>query len=114
MSNLTKLLIPTLILFGIYVAYIFAPTEDIGSFEKVRASGEINQNIYVKVATSRGFERDRSGKIVSFYTRDIDGFEAKVNLKKPAPNEIINATVVELFGHMHSDLFIAVDVTVIK
>lgn len=114
MSNLTKLLIPTIILFVIYIAYIFAPSQDLGSFDKVRASGEINQNVNVKVATSRGFERDRSGRIVGFYTRDKDGFEAKVNLKKPAPNEIINATVVELFGHMHSDVFIAVDVTVIK
>ena len=102
MSNLTKLLIPTLLLLGIYIAFIFAPSDEIGSFDKVRAGGEINQSVYVKVATSRGFERDK------------DGYEAKVNLKKPAPNEIINATVVELFGHMHSDLFVAVDVTVIK
>jgi len=114
MSNLTKLLIPTLLLLGIYIAVIFAPSDEIGSFDKVRASGEINQSVYVKVATARGFERDRSGSIMGFHVRDKDGYEAKVNLKKPAPNEIINATVVELFGHMHSDLFVAVDVTVIK
>ena len=114
MSNLTKLIIPTLILIGIYLAFIFAPSEEIGSFDKVRAAGEINQNVYVKVATSRGFERDRSGSIMGFYVRDKDGNEARVNLKKPAPNEIINATVVELFGHMHSDLFVAADVTVIR
>ena len=56
MSNLTKLIIPTLILIGIYLAFIFAPSEEIGSFDKVRAAGEINQNVYVKVATSRGIE----------------------------------------------------------
>jgi hypothetical protein len=114
MSNLTKLLIPTLVLVGIYLAFIFQPSDDIGSFDKVRASGEINQSINVKVATSRGFERDRSGRITGFYVRDKEGSEARVNLKKAAPNEIINATVVELFGHMHSDLFVAADVTVIK
>jgi len=114
MSNLTKLIIPTLILFGIYIAFIFAPSDDIGSFDKARGSGEINQNIKVKVDITKGFERDQGGRIMGFYIRDKDGYEAKVNLKKPAPNEIINATVVELFGHMHSDVFIAVDVTVIK
>ena len=114
MSNLTKILIPTLLLAVIYIAYIFAPTEEIGSFDKVRAAGEINQNVNVKIATSRGFERDRGGSIMGFFVRDKDGHEARVNLKKPAPNDIINATVVELFGHMHSDVFIAVDVTVVK
>jgi len=114
MSNLTKLLIPTLVLVGIYLAFIFQPTDEIGSFDKVRASGEINQSINVKVATSRGFERDQGGRITGFYVRDKDGNEARVNLKKPAPNDIINATVVELFGHMHSDLFVAADVTVLK
>jgi len=114
MSNLTKILIPTLLLLGIYIAFIFQPTQDLGLFDKVREAGEINQNVNVKVATSRGFDRDRAGRIMGFYVRDKDGHEAKVNLKKPAPNEILNATVVELFGHMHSDVFIAVDVTVIK
>jgi len=114
MSNLTKLLIPTLILFGIYIAYIFTPSDEIGTFDKVRAGGEIKQSILVEVAPNRGFERDDSGKIVAFYTRDRNGNEARVNLTKQAPDDLPNAKVVELFGHMHTDLFIAANVTVIR
>lgn len=114
MSNLTKVLIPTIILVIIYVAYIFAPSDDIGSFDKIRSGGEIKQSVNVELSVSRGFERDANGNITGFYALDKDGAEARINLQKPAPDDLLNARVVELFGHMHGDLFIAADVTVVR
>jgi hypothetical protein len=80
----------------------------------IRAGGEINQSVNVGIAATRGFERDNNGNIVSFFARDKSGEEVKVNLREPASAEIMNAEVVELLGHMHSDVFIAVRASVVK
>jgi hypothetical protein len=114
MNNQKKLLLPILLLLTIYAIYLLTSAKEIGSFDKIRSGGEINQNINVLVVGSKGFERDQSSKIISFYARDKNGAEAKVTLREPAPEEIINAEVVELFGHMHNDNFIALRVSIIK
>ena len=114
MSNQKKLILPTFLLLTIYAIYILTSAKEIGSFDKIRSGGEINQNINVLVVGSKGFERDRNSNIISFYARDKIGAEAKVSLREPAPEEIINAEVVELFGHMHNDNFIALRVSIIK
>jgi hypothetical protein len=114
MSNQKKLLLPIFLLLTIYAIYILTSAKEIGSFDKIRSGGEINHNINVLVVGSKGFERDRSSNIISFYARDKNGAEAKVTLREPAPEEIINAEVVKLFGHMHNDNFIALRVSIIK
>jgi hypothetical protein len=114
MNNQKKLLLPIFLLLTIYAIYILTSAKEIGSFDKIRSGGEINHNINVLVVGSKGFERDRSSNIISFYARDKNGAEAKVTLREPAPEEIINAEVVKLFGHMHNDNFIALRVSIIK
>ena len=114
MSSRAKVLIGIVILFGLYLLLFLAPTNELGSFEKVRASGEINQAVNVLVDKEKGFEKNPAGQIVTFYARDKANGEAKINLQEPAPPEIENATIVEVFGHMHGDNFMAVRVRIIQ
>ncbi|MFA5833933.1 MAG: hypothetical protein WDA22_10710 [Bacteroidota bacterium] len=97
----------------LYFAY-FAPTKELGTFSKFVPGREINQLINVAIVQSKGFERDDNGGIISFYVKDKDNIEAKVTLHKPATEEIDNAKVVELLGHMHKDSFIAASVYVVQ
>ena len=114
MSTHAKIIIPIFLLFIIYAIYLLTRTENIGSFENIRASGEINRSVNVLVDGSKGFERDANNNIISFYIRDKHNAEAKVSLEEPAPGEIVNAEVVELFGHMHGNNFIAKRVSIVK
>ena len=116
MKKLSKLIFP-LILAGvlavIYFTY-FAPTKELGSFSKFSSGAEINQNINVAVVKSKAYERDQSGGIISFYAKDKNNVEVKITLHEPAPEEIVNAEVVELMGHMHGGNFTAAGVSIIK
>lgn len=114
MSNHAKIIIPIFLLLIIYAIYTLTKTEDIGSFENIRASGEINRAVNVFVVGSKGFERDASNNIISFYARDKHDAEAKVSLQEPAPGDIVNAEVVELFGHLHGNNFVAKRVSIVK
>ncbi len=107
MSNLTKIMIPVVLLFLVYMYFAFSPSDDIGSFDKIRSAGEINQPVNVYVVQTKGFNRDANNNIISFYVRDKYDEEAVVNLSEPAPPEIVNADVIELLGHMHGSTFIA-------
>ena len=116
MRKLSKLVLPFIsvtVLAVIYFIY-FAPSKELGSFSKFGSGSEINQQINVVVVKAGGFERDANGKIVSFYARDINNLEIKITLHEPAPEEIVNAEVVELMGHMHGGNFTAAGVSVIK
>ncbi|MEK9179607.1 MAG: hypothetical protein AAB893_04030, partial [Patescibacteria group bacterium] len=66
------------------------------------------------VVKENGFERDAKGGIISFYAKDKDNLEIKITLHEPAPEEIVNAEVVELMGHMHGGNFTAANVSVLK
>ena len=114
MSNQAKIFIPIFLLLIIYALYMLTATEDIGSFENVRASGEINRSVNVLVDRSKTFERDANNNIIAFYARDKHNEEAKITLEEPAPQEIVNAEIAELFGHMHGNNFIAKRVSVVK
>ena len=114
MSKITKIVVPVFILFILYAIYILSPTDEVGSFDKIRAGGEINQSVNVQVVGSKGFKKDPNGNIISFYARDKNGQEALVNLREPVGEEIVSAKVVELFGHMHSDTFVAIRASVVK
>ncbi len=114
MSNLTKILMPAVILFAIYAIYILMPTDEIGSFDKVRAAGEINQNINVFINHAKGFEQDANGNVTAFYATDKNKSEAIISLKEAASKEITNAKIVEILGHMHDNTFIATRVTIVE
>lgn len=114
--RLSKFVLPLISVMVIVVIYFtyFAPTKELGSFSKFSGGSEINQQINVSVVKENGFERDTDGKIVSFYARDINNLEIKITLHEPAPEEIVNAEVVGLFGHMHENSFTASKITIIK
>lgn len=114
MSNLAKVAIPTIAVFALYIFYLSLPTGELGSFDAVRSAGEINQNINVHIVNEKGFSRDASNKIISFIARDRYNQEAVINLKNPASNELINAEIIELFGHMHQNTFIAAAATIVR
>jgi len=114
MNNITKVIIAGLVLFGIYAAFVLAPSDELGSFEKIRAGGEINQSINVKVDKTMGFEKDRNGNIFVFYARDKNNEQAKIRLNEPAPAELANAEFVEILGHMHGTNFVAIRVSKIN
>lgn len=114
--KLSKFILPivsVIVLALIYYIY-FTPTKELGSFSKFRGGSEINQKINVAVVQLKGFERDVNGNIISFYARDKNNVEVKVELHEPAPEEIVNAEVVELIGHMHGTNFNAANVFVLK
>lgn len=114
--KLSKFILPIIlavILALIYFIY-FAPTKELGSFSKFGGGSEINQKINVSVVQSKGFERDANGNIISFYARDKNNVEVNVELHEPAPEEIVNAEVIELIGHMHGSNFTAANVSFLK
>ena len=114
MSNLSKVAIPVVLVFVLYTIYILLPSDEIGSFDKVRASGEINQSVKVYMDHSKGYKQDSNKNIVSFYTKDRNNDFAIVTVKEPASPALMDAKVVELFGHMHQENFVAMHVTIIK
>ncbi|RMH79241.1 MAG: hypothetical protein D6681_19280 [Calditrichaeota bacterium] len=114
MSAPKILALSIVVAFAGYVVYLLTGSNEIGSFEKVRAGGEINQTVKVFVDRSQGFEKDRNGRIVAFYVRDRNGARAKVSPKEPVPASVLGAEVVELFGHMHGNNFVAVRVSAVE
>ena len=116
MKNISKLILPVIIIAVIGLIYYtyFAPSDELGDFNKFSAGSEINQNINVAVVKSKAFERDKSGGIISFYAKDKNNVEVKITLHEPAPEEIVNAEVVELLGHMHENSLTASRVTIVK
>jgi len=113
-NKISKIVIPIIILFVIYVIYILSPTDELGSFEKIRAAGEINQSINVKLDKTMGVATDRNNHVVTFYALDRYNEQAKVGLQTPADIDTENAEIIELFGHMHGNNFIALNITVKK
>ena len=64
--------------------------------------------------SEKGFERNQNGRIISFYARDKYNALAKVNLEEPAAEALMEAQIVELFGHMHGDNFVGKRLTIVK
>ena len=114
--KISKLILPLILAVVILVIYFtyFAPTKQLGSFSRFSGGSEVNQKINVAVVSSKGFERDAKGGIAAFYAVDKNNTVAKVTLHEPASEEIVNAEVVELMGHMHGDSFVAAKVSIIK
>lgn len=116
MRIISKLILPLIsisVLAFIYYIY-FAPTSKLGSFTKFEKGTEINQEINVSVVKENGFERDASGGIISFYVRDKNNLIVKISLRDPVSDDIVNAEVVKLMGHMHGGNFTAAGVTILK
>lgn len=116
MKNLSKLIFPAIIAAVLAVIYFtyFAPTKEIGSFSKFSPGSEINQRVNAAVVKSKGFEKDASGGIISFYARDKNNVVLKITFHEPAPAKIMNAEVVELLGHRHENSITASNVSIIK
>jgi len=114
MSTPAKLGIFIFTFFTLYAIYLLTSEEGIGSFEKIRSAGEINQNIKVFVNKSERFERDQNGNIISFYAKDKNGEQAKISLQEPVSADIASAKIIELFGHMHGNNFVAVQVRIVE
>lgn len=112
----SRLILPAIFIVVITIMYFtyFASTDEIGSFDKFSSGSEINQTINVAVIKSKGFGRDGSGNIISFYASDKNNVEVQVTSHEPIPAEIANAKVVELLGHMHGKSITASKVTIIK
>ncbi len=106
LSKKAKVLIPVFTVLVLFLALLLMPSNKLGSFGTVRASGEINQSAIFLVASEKGFARNQQGQIISFYIRDRSNALARVGLEIPASEALINAKVVELFGHMHGNEFI--------
>lgn len=116
MRKISKLVLPLIAITVLLVIYYFyfAPTKELGSFSKFNGGSEINQQINVNVVKENGFERDANGRIVAFYARDKNNLTIKISLHEPLTDEIVDAEVVELMGHMHGSNFTAASVSVIK
>lgn len=115
MKKLEKFLLPALLVFVLAVIYFnyFAPTEKLGDFSKFGDS-EINQTINVLIIKENGFGKNANGDIISFKAKDKNNVVANINLHEPAPDDLENAEIVELLGHMHGNNFGAADIKIIK
>ncbi|MEW6195585.1 MAG: hypothetical protein AB1521_10565 [Bacteroidota bacterium] len=116
MKILSKLIFPVIVAAVVLVIYFtyFAPTDELGSFSKFNPGSEVNQQVNAAVIKEKGFERDASGNIISFFARDKDNIEMKVTSHEPILPEIANAEVVELLGHIHENSIIASKISIIK
>lgn len=116
MRKISQLVLPITFIVVIAVIYFFyfSPTEELGSFKKFGGGSEINQQINVRVVKENGFERNAEGRIISFYAKDKDNLSIKITLHEPVTDDIVDAEVVELMGHMHGKDFTAAKVTIIK
>ena len=116
MRKFSKLILPLIsatVLVVIYFIY-FAPTKELGSFSKFGGGSEINQQINVSIVKEGGFERDANGRIISFYAKDKNNLSIKITLHEPVTDDIVDAEVVELMGHMHENSITASRVIIIK
>ena len=116
MRKISKLVLPLLIVtvLGVIYYFYFAPTSELGSFTKFEGGSEINQEINVSVVKENGFERDTNGRIIAFYAKDKNNLIVKIALHNQVSDDIVNAEVVELMGHMHGRSFTAAWVTILK
>ena len=114
MNKISKIVIPVIILFALYAIYIVSPSDDLGSFEKIRAAGEINQSVNVKLDKTMSIATDRNNRVVAFYALDRYNEQAKVGLQEPADVKLEDAELIEIFGHMHGNNFICLNITVKK
>jgi hypothetical protein len=114
MSKHAKLVIATFSFFALYVIYVLTSGSGIGSFEKVRSAGEINQSVNVLVDRSKDFQKDQNGNIISFHVKDKNNELATVSLNEPITADLATAEIVELFGHMHGNNFIAIRVSIVE
>ncbi|MEW6506174.1 MAG: hypothetical protein AB1432_00355 [Bacteroidota bacterium] len=116
MRKISKFILPLMaatVLAVIYFVY-FAPSKELGSFSKFGGSSEINQQINVSIVKEGGFERDANGRIISFYAKDKNNLSIKITLHEPVTDDIVDAEVVELMGHMHENNFTAAKISIIK
>lgn len=116
MKPRTRIILTVLIVViigGIFYSYI-TPTGELGDFSTFSTASEINRTITVAMVKSKGVGRNESGGIISFYAKDKNNVEARITLHEPVPEELVDANVVQLLGHMHRDGFVASQVTVIK
>ena len=114
MNKIAKIVIPIVIVFVVYVVFILSPSDELGSFDKIRAGGEINQFVNVKLDRTMSVATDRNNHVVAFYALDRYNEQAKVGLQEPADVDLENAEIIELFGHMHGNNFVAFSVEVRK
>ncbi|TAK64026.1 MAG: hypothetical protein EPO24_03575 [Bacteroidetes bacterium] len=99
----------------VWVSYSYlAPSVTLGDFSKFEPNSEISQTINVAIVTSRPIERSPDGKIISFYARDKNNVELKISPGQSLPEELLNAEVIELLGHLHGNVFAASRITKVK
>ncbi len=116
MKSFSKFILPILIItvFGLVYYTYFKPSDELGHFSRFDSGTEISQEINVAVVKSKGFERDARGGIISFYAKDKDNVEMKIKMHEAVSDDIINAEVIELMGHLHETTFVSSRATVIK
>ncbi len=114
--KLSKLFLPLIVISVVLIIYFlyFAPSAELGLFSKFSSGSEINQRINVEIVKNKKIERDNAGGIISFYARDKKNVVVRVSFHEPVSDEILDAKIVELLGHMHDNNFSASKVTIIK
>jgi len=65
-----------------------------------------------KLAHSNYIKYTRNNHVVTFYALDRYNDQAKVGLQEPADVKLEDAEIIEIFGHMHGNNFIALNITV--
>lgn len=113
---MSKLLLPGLVIavVGVIYYFYFAPTGELGSFDRFDPNSEINSSIVVKVVQDRGFEQISSSRTM-FYAEDKNGKQLRISVPNDVlPDGIRNANKVELLGHLHGQTFTTAKVTIIE
>ena len=111
-----KIVLPALfaVLIGLIYMFYFAPTDELGSFDKYASGSEINTEIQVKYVKSKGIEFTGNGRAL-FYTEDIDGRQVQVTVPAAEiPEGMENAEVLNMLGHMHGNTYTAARISIVK
>ncbi len=98
-------------LFLVYLIYsvYFTAKEGTGSFNDFDINSTANKTIKVEIVKEKGFLPGQGGG-VTFFAKDKTGIEKKITFDKELPQEVKDAKVIVLLGHLHGDYFHAAEV----
>ena len=114
--KMSKLFLPAMVIVAVGLIYYFyfAPTGELGSFDRFDPNSEINSSIVVKVVHERGFKSIGNSRTM-FYAEDKNGKQLQVSVpNSKMPEGVRSANKVELLGHLHGQTMTTAKVTIIE
>lgn len=103
-----------IVIAGLFIVYLiysvyFTAKEGTGSFSDFDINSTANKTIKVEIVKEKGFLPGQ-GSGITFFAKDKTGIEKKITFDKELSQEVKDAKIVVLLGHLHGDYFHAAEV----